>query len=66
MRDRDAQVILTAPYFPSGHAELVARETGARIAHVAHEVGAYPGTESYLGMVNYNVEAVEAALGEGR
>jgi ABC-type Zn uptake system ZnuABC Zn-binding protein ZnuA len=62
MKERNAQLILAAPYFPPRHAKLVARETGARIVRVAHEVGAYPGTESYLTMVDYNVGAVEAAL----
>jgi ABC-type Zn uptake system ZnuABC Zn-binding protein ZnuA len=65
MRARKVRLILAAPYFPPSHAELVARETGARVARVTHDVGAYPGTGTYLDMVGYNVAAVEAALGDG-
>ena len=62
MRRDDTRVILAAPYYPPRHADFVARETGARIAHMAHEVGAYPETASYLSMVSYNVAAVTGAL----
>ncbi len=57
-------VVLASPYFDGRHARLVASRTRARVARMAHQVGARPGTESYLRMIDYNVReflrAVEA------
>jgi ABC-type Zn uptake system ZnuABC Zn-binding protein ZnuA len=61
----DTRLILAAPYFPARHAEFLAEQTGARIARVAHDVGAYPGVDDYVELVEYNVNAVRAALASG-
>ena len=36
----------------------VAERTGARIAEMAHQVGARKGTDDYLSMVDHNVRAL--------
>ena len=55
-------LILAAAYYDPRHADLVARETGAKVARMANQAGARPGTDDYVAMVNYNVEQVAAAL----
>lgn len=60
-RDR-VRAILSAPYFATAPADLVARETGARIARMAHQTGARPGCDDYLETVGHNVEQLAVAL----
>jgi ABC-type Zn uptake system ZnuABC Zn-binding protein ZnuA len=62
MRERKVRVVLSAPYFAARHAELVARATGARIAQLAHQVGARACCNDYVGTVDHNVRALAAAL----
>ena len=62
MRANQVHAILSAPYFDPKHADLVARTTGASIAAMAHQPGAQPGTDDYLGFVDYNVRTLAAAL----
>jgi len=60
-RAQGAVLILASPYFDPRHARFVAEQTGARIAEMAHQVGARPGTGDYLKMVDYNVRQVVGA-----
>lgn len=62
MQAREVPLILAAAYYDPRHADLVARETGARVVRMANQVGARPGTDGYLDMVNYNVTSVVEAL----
>jgi ABC-type Zn uptake system ZnuABC Zn-binding protein ZnuA len=62
MQTEKIQVILALPYFDKRHASFVAEKTGARIANLAHQCGARPGTEEYFDMVDYNVRELEAAF----
>jgi ABC-type Zn uptake system ZnuABC Zn-binding protein ZnuA len=62
MRQDKVQLLLSAPYFDRRHAELVARQTGARIAALAHQCGARPSTPSYLELIDYNVAQLVAAM----
>ncbi len=63
MMQADAvRLILANAYYDPRHADFVAAETGARVARMANQVGARPGTDDYLAMVNYNVEQVVQAL----
>jgi ABC-type Zn uptake system ZnuABC Zn-binding protein ZnuA len=62
MRAQRITVVLTNPYFDPRAAQLVARQTGARLVKMAHQVGARPGTDDYLQMVDYNVRQLAAAL----
>ncbi|MBL9078747.1 MAG: zinc ABC transporter substrate-binding protein [Planctomycetes bacterium] len=62
MQQAKATAILSVPYFAPQHAELVARATGARIAAMAHQPGAVPGTDDYVDWIDHNLRAVAAAL----
>jgi ABC-type Zn uptake system ZnuABC Zn-binding protein ZnuA len=62
MRAQRIRLALTNPYFAPRAAQLVAQQTGARIVKMAHQVGARPGTDEYLQMVDYNVRQLAAAL----
>jgi len=66
MRAQRIKVILTSPYFDIRHAQFVAKNTGAKIALMAHQVGARPGTDDYLRLIDYNVRQLVSAFGEGR
>jgi ABC-type Zn uptake system ZnuABC Zn-binding protein ZnuA len=63
MKASGVHVVLTAAYYDPRYANFVAQHTGARIATMANQAGARPGTEAYLNMVDYNVRQVAAALG---
>ncbi len=62
MRAQHVRLILASAYYDPRHAELVAAETGARVARMANQVGARPGTDDYLAMTDYNVRQVVDAL----
>lgn len=62
MRAEHTGAILSAPYFAPQHARLVAEATGARIAVMAHQVGALPGCDDYIAFVDHDVRALVAAL----
>jgi ABC-type Zn uptake system ZnuABC Zn-binding protein ZnuA len=62
MRAQRIRVALANPYFDPRAAQLVAQQTGARIVKMAHQVGARPGTDDYLQMVDYNVRQLAVAL----
>jgi ABC-type Zn uptake system ZnuABC Zn-binding protein ZnuA len=55
MRSQGVHLLFSAAYYDPRHAQFVADQTGARVASMAHEVGAQPGTDDYLAMVDYNV-----------
>ena len=65
MRAQRIKVILSSPYFDPRHAQFVVKNTAARIANLAHQVGARPGTGDYLSMIDYNVRQIVAASGGG-
>lgn len=58
MRAEQVSVVLSNSYFDPRHARFVARETGARVAEMAHQVGSRPGTDDYLATIDYNVGEV--------
>jgi ABC-type Zn uptake system ZnuABC Zn-binding protein ZnuA len=66
MRAEKVPLILAAPYYDRRHADFVARETGAKVVALAHQVGGRDGTKTYLEMVDTNVNAVASALGGKR
>jgi ABC-type Zn uptake system ZnuABC Zn-binding protein ZnuA len=63
MRAQDVRLILAAAYYDPRHARFVAEETGARVALMANLVGARPGTDDYLAMIDYNVRQISTAGG---
>lgn len=66
MRAERIPLILAAAYYDARHAALVERESDASTARMAHQVGALPGTDTYLETIARNVDAVVGALGSSR
>ncbi len=62
MKAEHIGVLLKSAYYDERHARFVAQATGARIAVLAHQVGALPGTNTYLDMIDVNVRALVEAL----
>lgn len=58
MRAEQVDLILATAWFSPAHAAFVARETGARIVPLAHQVGSRPRTDHYREMVDANVRAL--------
>lgn len=63
MKREQIRLLLRATYYDERHARFVAEATGASIATLAHQVGALPGTSTYLDMVDTNVNRLAEALG---
>lgn len=66
MKSSQTKLIIAAPYYDPRHARFVAENTGAQVAALAHIVGARPGTDDYLAMVDYNVRQIVAALAHSK
>jgi len=62
MNAQGVQVIIKAAYYDPRFARFVADKTGATIAELAHQVGAVPGTDDYLSMIDYNVRTLADAF----
>jgi ABC-type Zn uptake system ZnuABC Zn-binding protein ZnuA len=62
MQNQKVKLILASPFFDRRHIQFVASQTGARVAEMAHQVGARPGTGDYLSMTDYNVRQLVSAL----
>jgi len=63
MQAQGVKIILAAPYYDPRHAKFLAERTGAKIARMAHQVGALDEAHDYLRMIDYNVRQVLLALG---
>ena len=63
IRAQDVKVVLASAYYDPRYAQLVGDKSGARVLRMANQVDAVPGTETYVGMISYNVAQVAAALG---
>jgi ABC-type Zn uptake system ZnuABC Zn-binding protein ZnuA len=62
MRPQGVKVILANPYFDPRFAQFVAERTGAQVVNIAHMVGARPGTNDYISMIDYDVRQLAGAL----
>ncbi|MHB8066525.1 MAG: metal ABC transporter substrate-binding protein [Desulfobaccales bacterium] len=62
MQNQKVKLILASPFFDRRHIQFVAGQTGAKVAEMAHQVGARPGTGDYLSMTDYNVRQLVSAL----
>jgi ABC-type Zn uptake system ZnuABC Zn-binding protein ZnuA len=62
MRAQGVKVILANPYFDPRFAQFVAERTGAQVVNMAHQVGARPGTNDYIAMIDYDVRQLAGAL----
>ncbi|MGH8537057.1 MAG: metal ABC transporter solute-binding protein, Zn/Mn family [Gammaproteobacteria bacterium] len=58
------KIVITAAYFDPRHGQFLAKHTGAQVLTLANQVGARPGTDDYLAMIDYNVKQLAAALGQ--
>ena len=66
MRAERVKLVIGVPYYDPRHAQFLSQNTGATVVGMAHQVGARPGTDDYISMIDYNVRALAAALGGGR
>lgn len=62
MRTERVRTVLTVTYYDPRHARFISQQIGARVANLAHQVGAHDGTDDYLAMIDYNVRALATAL----
>jgi ABC-type Zn uptake system ZnuABC Zn-binding protein ZnuA len=63
MKERGTRVVLVDPYVPRRTAEMVARQTGARVVDVTQYPGGVKGTEvGYIEMMDYLVTSISKAL----
>jgi len=63
MKAQGVKVVLATASYDPRYARLVSENTGAAVAHMAHQTGARPDTDAYLSMVDYNVKQLTAAFG---
>lgn len=66
MKTDNIPVMLTAAYYDPRQAQFLSQHTGATTVAMAHQVGSRPGTQEYLGMVDYNVRQLVTALQRGQ
>jgi ABC-type Zn uptake system ZnuABC Zn-binding protein ZnuA len=62
VRTNNVRIVITSPYFTLDAAELVSRQTGARIAVLATSVGAFEGVDDYYDLFEYNADVLLKAL----
>lgn len=62
MKNEGIRVVLASAYYDPRHAAFVAEQSGAHVLAMANQAGARPGTDDYLGFVDYNVHQVVAGL----
>ena len=65
-KQHGVRVVLASPYFDVRHAQLVAKECGAKVLAMAHQTGARPGTDDYVAMLDANVRKLAEALASAR
>jgi ABC-type Zn uptake system ZnuABC Zn-binding protein ZnuA len=63
MRTEQVRALLAAAYYDPRPARFLAAETGVPIAAMANQVGARPGTDEYLTLIDYDVRQLTTALG---
>jgi len=66
MRVEGVKLVLAAAYYDPRHARFISENTGAGVASLANQIGAREETDDYLGMIDYNVRRLAAALGGTR
>ena len=62
MRDQEVKLILLGAYFDLRHARFLAKQTGAKVLNMAHQVGARPEADDYFRMIDYNIQQLQTAL----
>ena len=56
------KVIISSPYFTTESADLVARQTGAKVVVLATSVGAEESIKSYFDLFEYNINKLVEAF----
>jgi ABC-type Zn uptake system ZnuABC Zn-binding protein ZnuA len=62
MQAQHVRLIFAARYYDPRHARFVAERSGATVVPMANQVGARPGTDDYVAMIDHDVRAVVAGL----
>jgi ABC-type Zn uptake system ZnuABC Zn-binding protein ZnuA len=62
MKSEKATLILREVQYSDSTAQWLAAQTGAKIAVVATMGGAFPDSQTYIGMVEHNINAVLQAV----
>jgi hypothetical protein len=55
-------VVLASAYYDPRHASFVAEASGAKVLAMANQAGARPGTDGYVGFIDYDVRQVADSL----
>ena len=63
MKKDGVRAILASPYYDERHANLMATQSGAKVARMCNQCGAIAGTEKYFAMIDHNVKTLATALG---
>lgn len=61
MKARGVKIVLREPHEPQRDTAFVASKAGARVVTLASSVGALPGTDDYIALIEADVAAMEAA-----
>jgi hypothetical protein len=62
MRRDGVRAILASAYYDPRHARFLAEQTGVGVANLANQVGARPGTDDYVAMIDYDVRELARVL----
>ncbi len=62
IKQNNIKLIITSPYFSTKSADVVARQTGAKVVVLATSVGAEDEIEDYFDLFQYNVNKIIQAL----
>jgi ABC-type Zn uptake system ZnuABC Zn-binding protein ZnuA len=62
VQERGVRLVIVSPGFDRRSGEFVASRTSARLLELAHEVGAEAGADSYVDMIDFDVEQILSAL----
>ena len=62
LREDAVRAILTSPYANRKAIDLLAEKSGVKVAVLAHQAGALPGTDDYLAWIDADVQALVKAL----
>lgn len=62
MKETDTKIILVDTYVNKKNAEFIANKVGGRAIVLAEDVHGLPGCDTYLGTIEYDVDAIIAAI----